>query len=219
VAKADALYKKGALRKTEDKFYEMLSKLDFLPNTPTLMNAGIPLGQLSACFVLPIGDSLVEIFEAIKYTALIHQSGGGTGFSFSKLRPKGEIVKSTKGPASGPISFMRVFDMTTEILKQGGKRRGANMGILRCDHPDVIDFITSKSKEDMLQNFNLSVAATDEFMTAVAKNKEYNLVNPHNKKTKTMNAKEVFDLIVANTWRTGDPGIVFIPFLIIFTSL
>ncbi len=211
VAQADSLYKKGALKKTEDEFYEILSKLDFLPNTPTLMNAGAPLGQLSACFVLPVGDSLVEIFDAVKYTALIHQSGGGTGFSFSQLRPRGDIVKSTKGVASGPISFMRVFDMTTEILKQGGKRRGANMGILRCDHPDVIDFITAKNKEDMLQNFNISVSATDAFMSAVAKEEEYDLIDPHNKqKVKKINAKEVFDLIVANAWRTGDPGIIFI---------
>jgi len=211
VAAADAAYKKGTLKRTEDEFYEMLSKLDFLPNTPTLMNAGAPLGQLSACFVLPVGDSLVEIFDSVKWTALIHQSGGGTGFSFSRLRPRGDIVKSTKGVASGPVSFMRVFDMTTEILKQGGKRRGANMGMLRCDHPDVIEFITAKSKEGMLENFNVSVAATDQFMDAVYKNKEYDLVNPHNKqKVKSMNAKEVFDLIVANAWRTGDPGLVFI---------
>ena len=211
VAQADALYKKGALKKTEDEFYEILSNLDFLPNTPTLMNAGAPLGQLSACFVLPVGDSLTDIFDALKYTAIVQQSGGGTGFSFSQLRPRGDIVKSTKGVASGPISFMRVFDMTTEILKQGGKRRGANMGILRCDHPDIVEFITSKSREDMLQNFNISVSATDAFMNAVAKEEEYDLINPHNKqKTKRMNASEVFELIVANAWRTGDPGLVFI---------
>ncbi len=211
VAQADALYKKGALKKTEDEFYEIMANLDFIPNTPTLMNAGAPLGQLSACFVIPVGDSLAEIFDAVKYTALIHQSGGGTGFSFSHLRPRGDIVKSTKGVASGPISFMRVFDMTTEILKQGGKRRGANMGILKYDHPDIIEFITAKSREDMLQNFNISVAATDQFMNAVLKEDEYDLVNPHTKqKVKTINAKEVFDLIVANAWRTGDPGLIFI---------
>ncbi len=211
VAAADALYKKGALKKTEDEFYEMMANLDFMPNTPTLMNAGAPLGQLSACFVLPVGDSIVEIFDAVKYTALIHQSGGGTGFSFSQLRPRGDTVKSTKGAASGPISYMRIFDMTTEILKQGGKRRGANMGILRCDHPDIIEFITSKSREDMLQNFNISVAVTDEFMQAVSKETEYDLINPHTKqKVKKISAKEVFDLIVANAWRTGDPGMIFI---------
>jgi ribonucleoside-diphosphate reductase alpha chain len=211
VAQADAQYKKGALKKTEDEFYEMLSALDFLPNTPTLMNAGSPVGQLSACFVLPVGDSLGEIFDAVKYTALIHQSGGGTGFSFSHVRPRGDIVKSTKGVASGPVSFMRVFDMTTEILKQGGKRRGANMGILKCDHPDVIDFITAKSREDMLQNFNISVSATDAFMNAAIKGEEYDLVNPRtHQKTRRINAAEIFDLIVANAWRTGDPGLVFI---------
>ncbi len=211
VAAADALYKKGALKKTEDEFYDMLSKLDFLPNTPTLMNAGAPLGQLSACFVLPVGDSLVEIFDAVKYTGLIHQSGGGTGFSFSRLRPKGDIVKSTKGVASGPVSFMRIFDIATEVLKQGGKRRGANMGILRCDHPDIIEFITAKSREDMLQNFNISVAATDDFMNAAAKEQEYDLINPRTKeKVKKMNAAEAFELIIANAWRTGDPGLVFI---------
>jgi len=211
VAKADSNYKKGVLKKTEEKFYNMLSKLDFLPNTPTLMNAGTSLGQLSACFVLPVGDSLTEIFDAIKYTAVIHQSGGGTGFSFSRIRPRGDIVKSTKGVASGPVSFMRVFDTATEILKQGGKRRGANMGMLRCDHPDIIEFITAKSKEEMLSNFNVSVAVTDEFMNKVAKNQDYDLINPRTKKkVKTLNAKELFDLIVANAWRTGDPGLVFI---------
>ncbi len=211
VAAADALYKKGALKRTEEEFYSILSNLEFIPNTPTLMNAGAPVGQLSACFVLPVGDSLVEIFDALKYTAQIQQSGGGTGFSFSHLRPRGDIVKSTKGVASGPISFMRVFDMTTEILKQGGKRRGANMGILKCDHPDIIDFITAKSREDMLQNFNISVAATDSFMEAVQKGHEYDLVNPHTKqKVKRVNAAEIFDLIVANAWRTGDPGMIFI---------
>ncbi len=211
IAAADANYKKGALKKTEDEFYNMLANLDFMPNTPTLMNAGASLGQLSACFVLPVEDSLVEIFDAVKYTALIHQSGGGTGFSFSHLRPRGDIVKSTKGVASGPVSFMRVFDTTTEILKQGGKRRGANMGILRCDHPDIIDFITAKSREDMLQNFNISVAATDSFMEAANKGAEYDLVNPHTKqKVKRVNAAEIFDLIVANAWRTGDPGLIFI---------
>ncbi|VVB81611.1 Vitamin B12-dependent ribonucleoside-diphosphate reductase [uncultured archaeon] len=210
-AQADLPYKKGTLHKTEEEFYQTLSQLDFLPNTPTLMNAGAPLGQLSACFVLPVPDSLPEIFDALKYTAQIHQGGGGTGFSFSQIRPRGDIVKSTKGAASGPISFMRIFDMTTEILKQGGKRRGANMGILRYDHPDIIEFITSKSREDLLQNFNISVAVDDLFMNKVLKEEEYDLINPHtNQKVKKINAKEVFELIVANAWRTGDPGIVFI---------
>jgi len=211
VAKADANYKKGALKKTEEEFYEMLSNLDFLPNTPTLMNASTELGQLSACYVLPVGDSLPEIFDSIKYTALIQQSGGGTGFSFSRLRPRGDIVQSTKGVASGPISFMRIFDMTTEILKQGGKRRGANMGILRYDHPDIIEFITTKSNENMLTNFNISVAVTEEFMKALEKETEYDLINPRTKKkVRSENSKEVFDLIITNAWRTGDPGIIFL---------
>ncbi len=210
-AQADLIYKKGALHKTEEEFYQILSQLDFLPNTPTLMNAGAPLGQLSACFVLPVPDSLPEIFDSVKNTALIHQSGGGTGFSFSQIRPRGDIVKSTKGAASGPISFMKIFDMTTEILKQGGKRRGANMGIMKYDHPDIIEFITAKSREDVLQNFNISVAVDDFFMNKVIKEEEYDLINPHNnQKVKKINAKEVFELIVANAWRTGDPGIVFI---------
>lgn len=210
-AQADSQYKKGTMHKTEEEFYQILSSLDFLPNTPTLMNAGTPLGQLSACFVLPVPDSLPEIFDSLKYASIIQQSGGGTGFSFSQIRPRGDIVKSTKGAASGPISFMRIFDMTTEILKQGGKRRGANMGILKYDHPDIIEFITAKSREDMLQNFNISVAVDDNFMNKVLKEEEYDLINPHSKqKTKKLNAKEVFDLIIANAWRTGDPGIVFI---------
>jgi len=211
VAKADSNYKKGILKKTEEKFYEILSNLDFLPNTPTLMNVNTSLGQLSACFVLPVGDSIPEIFNAIKYTAQIHQSGGGTGFSFSNLRPQGDTVQSTKGVSSGPLSFMSIFDKTTEVLKQGGKRRGANMGILRCDHPDIIDFITAKGKENILQNFNVSVAVTDTFMEHVQKGEEYNLINPRTKKkVKTADAKEIFDLIISNAWRSGDPGIIFI---------
>lgn len=211
VAQADALYEKGTLKKTEDEFFELLSSLDFLPNTPTLMNAGTSIGQLSACFVLPVGDSLTEIFDTLKHMAIIHQSGGGTGFSFSKLRPRNDIVMSTKGPASGPVSFMKIFDMTTEVIKQGGKRRGANMGVLSCDHPDLLEFITSKNKEDTLRNFNISVSTTDAFMEAVAKNKPWPLVNPRTRKTiQTLSAKEIFDLICANAWRSGDPGMIFI---------
>lgn len=211
VAQADALYEKGTLKKTEDEFYEILSSLDFLPNTPTLMNAGTGLGQLSACFVLPVGDSLTEIFDTLKHMAIIHQSGGGTGFSFSKLRPRNDIVMSTKGPASGPVSFMKIFDMTTEVIKQGGKRRGANMGVLSCEHPDLLEFITAKNKEDTLQNFNISVSTTDNFMESVLKNKPWPLVNPRTRKTiQTLSAKEIFDLICANAWRSGDPGMIFI---------
>jgi ribonucleoside-diphosphate reductase alpha chain len=202
---------KANTQKLEEAFYQVMSTLEFLPNTPTLMNAGAPLGQLSACFVLPVGDSLNEIFDAIKHMALIHQSGGGTGFSFSRLRPKGDLVRSTKGVASGPISFMRIFDTTTDVIKQGGKRRGANMGILRVDHPDILEFISAKTKEGFLANFNVSCAVTDKFMAAVEKNLEYELINPHtNRPVSKLKAKEVFDQIVANSYRTGDPGIIFI---------
>lgn len=210
-AQGDSLYGKGTLKKIEEEFYKLLSSRDFLPNTPTLMNAGTTLGQLSACFVLPVGDSLTEIFDTLKHMAIIHQSGGGTGFSFSKLRPRNDIVMSTKGPASGPVSFMRIFDMTTEVIKQGGKRRGANMGILSSDHPDIIEFITSKSKEETLRNFNISVSATDAFMEAALKNKPWPLINPRTRKiVQTANAKELFDLICANASRLGDPGMIFI---------
>jgi ribonucleoside-diphosphate reductase alpha chain len=196
---------------SEDEFFNMLVNLEFLPNTPTLMNAGTDLGQLSACFVIPVEDSLVSIFDAVKSMALIQQSGGGTGFSFSRLRPSGDIVKSTKGVASGPVSFMRVFDTTTDIIKQGGKRRGANMGILRADHPDIIEFITAKTKEGFLTNFNISVAVDDMFMKAVREDGEYGLINPRNREiVKKVMARDIWNLIITMAWRTGDPGVVFI---------
>ncbi|MEM2875250.1 MAG: vitamin B12-dependent ribonucleotide reductase [Candidatus Hadarchaeales archaeon] len=210
VAKVDSAYGEDWKRSYEE-FYGVMSRLEFLPNSPTLFNAGAPLGQLSACFVLPVEDSLDSIFTAVKNAAIIEKSGGGVGFDFSRIRPRGDIVRSTKGVASGPVSFMRVFDMVTETIKAGGKRRGAMMGILRVDHPDIEEFITVKLNEGYLRNFNLSVAVTDDFMRAVEGDGEYPLVNPRTgKHVRKVRARAIWGLIVRSAWSCGDPGLVFI---------
>ena len=213
IAEVDYSYEstKSQVKVLEEEFYNLMARREFMPNTPTLMNAGTPLGQLSACFVLEVEDSLPSIFKALGDSALIEQSGGGVGYSFSKLRPKGDYVKSTQGVASGPVTFMEIFDVKTNVIKQGGKRRGALMGVLRVDHPDIIEFITAKVKEGYLSNFNVSVAVTEKFMQAVMKDKEYELINPRNKQVvKKLRARDVWDLIISYAWKTGDPGLIFI---------
>lgn len=211
VATVDDKFPKTNTSNAEQIFYSMMSNLEFLPNSPTLMNAGTSIGQLSACFVIPIEDNLSSIFDAVKATALIHQSGGGTGYSFSKLRPHGDAVKTSGGIASGPVSFMKIFDATTEQIKQGGRRRGANMGILSVYHPDIIEFITSKSTQGVLENFNISVAVDDNFMKSVVRGTKIGLVNPRNGEVVSrVSASELFEIIASKAWETGDPGMIFI---------
>jgi ribonucleoside-diphosphate reductase alpha chain len=211
IARIEARYGKTDAKVMEDSFCMMMSNLDFLPNSPTLMNAGTRMGQLSACFVLPVDDSIEGIFDSLKHMAVIHQSGGGTGFSFSRLRPKGDLVSSTKCPASGPVSFMRVYDTATDVIKQGGRRRGANMGVLRVDHPDIMEFIAAKKDPSVFNNFNISVAVTDSFMHAAEKGGSYDLKNPRTGLfAGSMEAKDVLRLIATMAWHNGDPGVIFI---------
>jgi ribonucleoside-diphosphate reductase alpha chain len=212
IAAAETLYPiRRRLPHAAQQFYRMMAGLDFLPNSPTLMNAGRPLQQLSACFVLPVDDSLAAILTSVKYQALIHQSGGGTGFSFSRLRPRLDLVASTSGVASGPVSFMRIFNLTTDVIKQGGTRRGANMGILRVDHPDILEFVALKRDPQEMTNFNLSVGITDSFMRALERNQPYRLINPRTgRPTSRLPSRLVFDRLVEAAWENGEPGVLFL---------
>ncbi len=210
ISKADKKYNQNP-KESEREFYRVMSNFEFLPNSPTIRNAGRELQQLAACFVLPVEDSIEDIFQSVKDLALIQKTGGGTGFSFSRLRPEGSMVGETGGIASGPVSFMKVFDAATAAIKEGGTRRGANMGILRVDHPDIVNFITAKKNTNELINFNISIALTDKFMNAVIKNDRYDIYDPHLKKNiGKLNARKIFDLLCEMAWLNGEPGVIFI---------
>jgi ribonucleoside-diphosphate reductase alpha chain len=213
VAAIESQYGKsdGEVADIENEFYRMMTSLEFIPNSPTLMNAGTMFKQLSACFVLPVEDSIEGIFDTLKAAAMIHKTGGGTGFSFSRLRPRGDVVKTTGGIASGAISFAKIYDTATEVMKQGGRRRGANMGILRVDHLEIMDFIVAKEKEGVLRNFNISVAVTDKFMKAVEEDNDFDLLNPRSGEvSETLKARAIWNLMIMMAWKNGEPGIIFL---------
>ncbi|QQG40174.1 MAG: adenosylcobalamin-dependent ribonucleoside-diphosphate reductase [Candidatus Aenigmatarchaeota archaeon] len=211
IASVNARYGDRSTEREAREFYGIMARLEFLPNSPTLMNAGTPLQQLSACFVLPVEDSLDGIYDALKLQALIQQTGGGTGFSFSHLRPEGDVVRETGGVASGPVSFARVFDCSTDAIKQGGRRRGANMGILRYDHPDIVKFVDAKLAEGALKNFNVSVSVTDDFMRRAEHGQSFKLINPRTRKSEgVLNAERLLDRICENAWKSAEPGMVFV---------